>query len=109
MVWLPFLATRPPVGGPPPKPPDPAAGATDALLRQILNALCPAPQLREIGRSGEIVDGISAVTDLQRALADELLAFDGGLEGVVFDLERGRRGLVLLGRSADVVPGALAG
>ncbi len=76
-----------------------------ALLQAVLDAPPPEPRLSEIGRVAEIGDGIAVVTGLARALVDELLEFEGGLSGVVFDLEPNRLGVVLLGPSGSVVPG----
>ncbi|WP_243405180.1 F0F1 ATP synthase subunit alpha [Pelagivirga sediminicola] len=78
----------------------------DKLLQDLLDAPAPAPELSEIGQVAEIGDGIAIVAGLARALVDELLDFGGGLMGVVFDLEEGRLGVVLLGAAGHVVPGA---
>lgn len=79
---------------------------TDDLLRAVLDAPAPKPQLSEIGKVSEIGDGIAIVTGLARALVDELLDFGGGLSGIVFDLEQDRLGVVLLGPPGTVVPGS---
>src|SRR5690554_2298755 len=79
---------------------------TDDLLRVVLDAPAPKPQLSEIGKVSEIGDGIAIVTGLARALVDELLDFGGGLSGIVFDLEQDRLGVVLLGPPGSVVPGS---
>jgi F-type H+-transporting ATPase subunit alpha len=77
-----------------------------SLLQALLDAPAPEPQLSEIGQVTEIGDGIAIVTGLARALVDELLDFGSGLMGVVFDLEEGRLGVVLLGSAGHVVPGS---
>lgn len=87
-------------------PADTIPDGTDDLLRALLDAPAPEPQLSEIGRVAEIGDGIAIVTGLARALVDELLDFGGGLTGIVFDLEQDRLGVVLLGPAGPVVPGA---
>ena len=76
------------------------------LLQTLLDAPTPGPELCEIGQVTEIGDGIAIVTGLARALVDELLDFGAGLMGVVFDLEVGRLGVVLLGAAGHVVPGS---
>lgn len=76
------------------------------LLQTLLDAPAPEPELSEIGQVAEVGDGIAIVTGLGRALVDEMLDFGAGLMGVVFDLEEGRLGVVLLGETAHVVPGA---
>ncbi len=65
----------------------------------------PAPSLSEIGQVAEVADGIAIVTGLERALSDELLRFDSGVQGIVLDLEPGRLGVVLLGASDRVAVG----
>ncbi|WP_238987396.1 F0F1 ATP synthase subunit alpha [Roseovarius dicentrarchi] len=76
------------------------------LLQTLLDAPAPAPELSEIGQVTEVGDGIAIVTGLARALVDEMLDFGAGLMGVVFDLEEGHLGVVLLGQAAHVVPGS---
>ncbi|WP_281966843.1 F0F1 ATP synthase subunit alpha [Roseovarius nanhaiticus] len=76
-----------------------AAPSPQALLDTLLSMPAPAPRLSEIGEVAELADGIAIVTGLERALSDELLRFDSGVEGIVLDLEPGRLGVVLLGPS----------
>lgn len=63
------------------------------------------PLLTETGTVTTVADGVATVRGLARALADELLMFDNGVQGVVFDLEPDRLGVVLLGPSEQVRPG----
>ncbi|MCY0148548.1 F0F1 ATP synthase subunit alpha [Hoeflea sp. G2-23] len=72
------------------------------LVQMLLDAPAPAPELSEIGRVAEVGDGIAVVTGLARALADELVEFASGVRGIVFDLEPGRLGVVLLGPSEAI-------
>ncbi|QYX55964.1 F0F1 ATP synthase subunit alpha [Roseovarius sp. SCSIO 43702] len=78
----------------------------DSLLQTLLDAPAPEPELSEIGQVAELGDGIAIVTGLARALVNELLDLGGGLMGVVFDLEEDRLGVVLLGETGGIVPGA---
>ncbi|WP_246209674.1 F0F1 ATP synthase subunit alpha [Pikeienuella piscinae] len=87
-------------------PHDSLRDGTDDLLQAVLDAPAPKPHLSEIGTVAEIGDGIAIVTGLARALVDEVLDFGGGLSGIVFDLEQDRLGVVLLGPSEAVAPGA---
>ncbi|EPX78224.1 F0F1 ATP synthase subunit alpha [Litoreibacter arenae] len=82
-----------------------AAPTTADLVQALLDSPPPAPQVSEIGRVTEVGDGIAIVSGLARALADELLEFASGVRGIVFDLEPGRLGVVLLGPSEQVSPG----
>jgi F-type H+-transporting ATPase subunit alpha len=78
---------------------------TNDLVQALLNSPPPKPEVSEIGRVVEVGDGIAIVTGLDRALADELLEFSSGVRGIVFDLELGRLGVVLLGPSEKVTLG----
>ncbi|MCK8465522.1 F0F1 ATP synthase subunit alpha [Aliiroseovarius sp. S1339] len=72
------------------------------LVQSLLDSPPPAPEVSEVGRVAEVGDGIAIVTGLARALADELLDFASGVRGIVFDVEPGRLGVVLLGPSQMV-------
>lgn len=74
-------------------------------LDDFLVSPAPAPQLTEIGKVTEVGDGVAIVTGLARALADELLIFECGVQGVVLDLEPGRLGVILLGPSEAITLG----
>ena len=87
-------------------PHDKVHDGTDDLIQVVLDAPAPEPQLSEIGKVAEIGDGIAFVTGLARALVDELLDFGGGLSGIVFDLDRDRLGVVMLGPTGSIVPGS---
>jgi F-type H+-transporting ATPase subunit alpha len=82
-----------------------ASASPEALLKALLDSPAPAPTLSEIGQVAEVADGIAIVTGLERALSDELLRFDSGVQGIVLDLEPGRLGVVLLGSSDCVAVG----
>jgi F-type H+-transporting ATPase subunit alpha len=73
-----------------------------ALLKALLDTATPGPRLSELGQVAEVADGIAIVTGLERALSDELLRFESGVQGIVLDLEPGRLGVVLLGPSNSV-------
>ncbi|PLW75366.1 F0F1 ATP synthase subunit alpha [Cohaesibacter celericrescens] len=74
----------------------PVANPMD-LLNTILDSPAPEPHLSEIGQVAEVADGIAIVTGLERALSEELLQFDSGVQGIILDLEAGHLGVVLLG------------
>lgn len=82
-----------------------AHATTQDLVQALLDAAPPRPEVSEVGRVEEVGDGIAIVTGLARALADELLEFASGVSGIVFDLEPGRLGVVLLGPSQMVSMG----
>jgi len=78
---------------------------TQNLIDALLDNPPPAPEVSEVGRVAEVGDGIAIVTGLARALSDEMLDFASGVQGIVFDLEPGRLGVVLLGPSENVTMG----
>lgn len=81
-------------------------GATpEGLVKALIDSPAPAPLLSEIGQVAEVADGIAIVTGLERALSDELLHFESGVQGIVLDLEPGRLGVVLLGQSDRISVG----
>ncbi|MCA8869773.1 MAG: F0F1 ATP synthase subunit alpha [Rhodobacteraceae bacterium] len=81
------------------------AQTSGELLQALLDMPPPAPKVSEIGRVAELGDGIAVVTGLARALSDELVEFASGTRGIVFDLEPGRLGVVLLGPSEKITLG----
>jgi F-type H+-transporting ATPase subunit alpha len=88
----------------PSDPPSRVAHTRD-LVQALLDAPPPKPAISEVGRVAEVGDGIAIVTGLARALADEVLDFACGVRGIVFDLEPGRLGVVLLGPSERITLG----
>ncbi|WP_236012206.1 F0F1 ATP synthase subunit alpha [Marinobacter mangrovi] len=85
--------------------PDAGEQGFNQWINSLLDAPPPEPVLTEVGRVAEVGDGIAVVTGLARALSDELLVFDSGVQGIVLDLEPGRLGVVLLGPAERIVPG----
>lgn len=82
--------------------PAPSTPSTAEMIQTLLDSPAPAPQMSEIGNVAQLGDGVAIVTGLARALADEVLAFASGERGMVFDLEPGHLGVVLLGPSENV-------
>lgn len=81
----------------------------DAEFKDWRSALlaipAPTPVLTEVGRVTEVGDGVAIVVGLARAMADELLVFASGVQGIVLDLEPDRLGVVLLGPSELISQG----
>ena len=74
-------------------------------VARLLASPAPTPVLTEVGRVTEVGDGVAVVSGLARALADELLVFACGVQGIVLDLEPGRLGVILLGPSELITLG----
>ncbi|HAB91662.1 MAG TPA: F0F1 ATP synthase subunit alpha, partial [Pseudomonas sp.] len=71
-------------------------------VESLVNSPTPTPLLTETGSVTEVADGVAIVSGLARALADELLIFASGVQGIVLDLEPGRLGVILLGPSEHI-------
>lgn len=76
-----------------------------AALAQRLADYQPGLRLQECGRVVALGDGIAWVEGLPSAAAQELIEFEDGSRGMVFDLQAQRLGVILL----DARPGLAAG
>jgi F-type H+-transporting ATPase subunit alpha len=75
-------------------------------LQRRVDAYCFDLRLGEMGRVVSIGDGIAWIHGLPRAAVDEVLRFDDGSRGLVFELQESRVGVVLLDPAADVRSGS---
>ena len=83
-------------------------GGEDALraLREELTQISAQPEVYQTGRVISVSDGICRVSGVSDAMAGELLELEGGLRGMVMDLEKDNVGVVLLGSYDAVQEGA---
>ncbi len=63
-------------------------------------------QMNEIGTVLTIGDGVARVFGLKNVLAGELVEFDGGVKGMVLNLEANNVGIVVLGDDASIKEGS---
>ena len=77
-----------------------------AILKEELTGFKGKASLDEVGTVLQVGDGIARVYGLSNAEYGELLAFEGGLEGIVLNLEEDNVGVVLLGDSTNIKEGA---
>jgi F-type H+-transporting ATPase subunit alpha len=77
-----------------------------AILKEQLIGFEGKATLNEIGTVLQIGDGIARVYGLSNVQYGELVAFEGGLEGIVLNLEEDNVGVVLLGESTAIKEGA---
>lgn len=63
-------------------------------------------QMNEIGTVLTIGDGVARVFGLQNVLAGELVEFEGGVKGMVLNLETNNVGIVVLGNDETVKEGS---
>ncbi len=77
---------------------------SDVLLQQ-LKEIDISPRFEEIGKVLQVSDGVARMYGLTHAEAGELLEFEGGVMGVVMNLEQDNVGAVLLGPTDAVKEG----
>ncbi len=76
-----------------------------AILKEQLSDFEAKASLDEVGTVLQVGDGIASVYGLANAQYGELVEFEGGLEGIVLNLEEDNVGVVLLGPSKEVGEG----
>ena len=77
-----------------------------AILKQQLSGFEAGASLDEVGTVLTVGDGIVRAYGLANAQYGELVEFDGGLEGIVLNLEEDNVGIVLLGHSKEIKEGS---
>ena len=78
-----------------------------AILKQQLSGFEAGATLDEVGTVLTVGDGIVRAYGLSNAQYGELVEFEGGLEGIVLNLEEDNVGIVLLGTSVGVREGSI--
>ena len=81
------------------------AAEVSAILKKQLSGYEATATLDEIGTVLQVGDGIARVYGLSNAQYGELVEFEGGLEGIVLNLEEDNVGVVLLGHSRAIKEG----
>ena len=77
-----------------------------AILKQQLTDFDASATLSEVGTVLQVGDGIARVYGLSNVQYGELVEFEGGLEGIVLNLEEDNVGVVLLGASTSIKEGS---
>ena len=75
------------------------------LLRDSLKSWTPQAFAEESGEVISVSDGIAVVSGLENAAYGEILLFDGGIRGMVQEIDRSRIGCILFGDSDLIVQG----
>jgi F-type H+/Na+-transporting ATPase subunit alpha len=83
-----------------------AADIADVLKRN-LEGFTPGVAGEEVGRIRDIGDGIANVTGLPNVAVNEILEFEGGVNGLALNLEEDAIGAVLLGEVGGLEEGQL--
>jgi len=79
-----------------------------AILKEQLSNFDGDSSLNEVGTVLQVGDGIARVFGLENVEYGELVEFDGGLEGIVLNLEEDNVGIVLLGNAINIKEGSTA-
>ncbi len=77
-----------------------------AILKEQLSNFDGGSSLNEVGTVLQVGDGIARVFGLENVQYGELVEFDGGLEGIVLNLEEDNVGVVLLGADNNIKEGS---
>lgn len=75
------------------------------ILKQQISEFKKDVKLENLGRVLSVGDGIAIVYGLQNAIAGEMVEFQNGIKGLVFNLEEHRVGIILLGESSLIKEG----
>jgi F-type H+-transporting ATPase subunit alpha len=76
-----------------------------AILKEQLTGFEGKASLDEVGTVLQIGDGIARIYGLANVQYGELVEFEGGLEGIVLNLEEDNVGVVMLGESTSIREG----
>jgi F-type H+-transporting ATPase subunit alpha len=78
------------------------------ILREQLSGFRTEAELQEVGTVLQVGDGIARIYGLSNVQSGELIEFDGGVMGIVLNLEEDNVGAVLLGSSKLITEGSTA-
>ena len=76
-----------------------------AILREQLSGAKTNAELEEVGSVLQVGDGIATVYGLNSVQYGEMVEFNGGVRGIALNLEEDNVGVVLLGKSDNIVEG----
>jgi F-type H+-transporting ATPase subunit alpha len=92
--------------------PDNREGILSAAVRKALetvdetaSSFSPELSVREVGTLQYIGAGIAGVSGLPRAASEELLRLPGGITAMVFNVDPGEAGVILLNRTGELKAG----
>src|SRR4051794_14758124 len=73
------------------------AGEIASVIENEIRDFRGQTETRETGRVLEVGDGIARVYGLSGAMSGEMVAFENGTNGLVFNLEENSVGIIILG------------
>ena len=75
------------------------------ILKQQIEGFKTGTELEEVGTVLQVGDGIARIYGLSNVEANEMIEFDSGVKGIVFNLEEDNVGAVLLGLTSKIKEG----
>jgi len=81
------------------------AAEVSAILKKQIEGFDASATLDEVGTVLAVGDGIARIYGLSNAQYGELVEFEGGMQGIVLNLEEDNVGIVLLGPSKEITEG----
>jgi F-type H+-transporting ATPase subunit alpha len=76
-----------------------------SVIRSLIEQYKGAIDVTKVGRVLEVGDGIARIYGLSEAMAGEMLRFEGGVQGLVFNLEEDSIGAIILGDHQKIKEG----
>lgn len=76
------------------------------ILKERIQSFTPTQDVAETGTVISVSDGVAFVHGLRSASMGELVELDGGVQGIVLNLEEDRVGVVLMGETRKVEEGS---
>ncbi len=75
------------------------------VLKKQIEGFKTEVELEEVGTVLQVSDGIARIYGLLNVQANEMIEFEGGMKGIVMNLEEDNVGVVLLGPSSQIKEG----
>jgi F-type H+/Na+-transporting ATPase subunit alpha len=75
------------------------------VLRKHLEGFQPSVEKQQVGRIVEVGDGIARIAGLPNTAVNELLEFEGGVQGLALNLDEESIGAVVLGNIEHIEEG----
>ena len=83
-----------------------ASEIVDVLKNEIAN-LEHKVEFEEVGQVIKIFDGVAIAYGLDNVEFNEIVQFENGVEGIVFNIEEDNVGIVILGDDKDIKEGEI--
>lgn len=81
------------------------AGEIASVIQKEIESFRSQIETSEVGRVVEVGDGIARVYGLSSAMSGEMVEFEGGVRGQVFNLEENSVGVIILGDYLGIAEG----